>query len=122
MPGTPRAGSNLLYYTVPVRYRYSTGTGKKTPGGTVPVLYCTGALTGLRREPPPITGTGSCQYKCIGRYLKRRARKFQCPFHTHRPTLRNDFLTPDATSKALSDKGGVVALQVPPPYIVLGEC
>ena len=36
--------------------------------------------------------------------------------------LRNDFLTPDATSKALSDKGGVVALQVPPPYIVLGEC
>ena len=34
----------------------------------------------------------------------------------------NDFLTPDATSKALSDKGGVVALQVPPPYIVLGEC
>ena len=65
---------------------YSTSTGKKTPGGTVPVLYCTGALTGLRREPPPITGTGSCQYNCIGRYLKRRARKFQCPFHTHYET------------------------------------
>ena len=84
--------------TVLYWYRYSTSTGKKTPGGTVPVLYCTGALTGLRREPPPITGTGSCQYNCIGRYLKRSARKFQCPFHTHyettssRQTLRRRHL------------------------------
>ena len=90
---SPEYCTVVLYW-----YRYSTSTGKKTPGGTVPVLYCTGALTGLRREPPPITGTGSCQYNCIGRYLKRSARKFQCPFHTHyettssRQTLRRRHL------------------------------
>ena len=100
--------------------QYCTGTG------TVPVpvrrhrgvqyRYCT------VQELLPVSVKSPHRYRFLSVQLYLSILEAACskvPMSLSHP-LRNDFLTPDATSKALSDKGGVVALQVPPPYIVLG--
>ena len=88
------------------------------------VGYSTGTVLYRSSYRSPSRAPTDYRYRFLSVQLYRSILEAECskvPMSLSHP-LRNDFLTPDATSKALSDKGGVVALQVPPPYIVLGEC